>query len=384
MKMKKLKVLLASMLACSCLFVSAKASGDVTLTMTKTDADNQGSLKISGLNNVNAVSLNLKIEGEGTLSSMEVSSDMTAQGARVNYKYDENEKTLDIYITAKKALNNSKELELGKLNFSGKNSDSVMLTVNTDKTQAKVVKGTASETITTGKGLTMNSDTIVLKEKADTPDDGDKDDGGKDDNKDDNDKAKDITIEDTSSNIKLFAKAGVLEDGTTAKIIKVDDKTLLNSIKEKLKAISTKFIVYDISLWKDDKAVQPKNDGTVEITLPIPSGYDKDKLAVYCPDDEVLELFSITVKDDAVTFSTTHFSNFVLAEKNAADETGGGNSGNDSSGGGSNSSNKDQQGQSGIFNGANTGDTTMRNVLLLALLAGGAGLIYAGYKFKKH
>jgi len=69
-------------------------------------------------------------------------------------------------------------------------------------------------------------------------------------------------------------------------------------------------------LTKNSVTVQP--DGTVTVTIPVPTGYDKTKLAVYyIPDNSDPEKISSKVEGDNIVFNTNHFSVYAIAELSA-------------------------------------------------------------------
>ena len=88
-----------------------------------------------------------------------------------------------------------------------------------------------------------------------------------------------------------------------------------------LGGISDKFLGYDIKFYWDGMEIQP--NGYVKISIPIPDGYDREKLVMYhvTPDGE-LEEVSANIVGDMLVFETNHFSLYALAE---ADHTSGPN-----------------------------------------------------------
>ena len=88
----------------------------------------------------------------------------------------------------------------------------------------------------------------------------------------------------------------------------------------------TKTAVYDIRLEKDGVVCQPADGDTVTVTLPIPPGWDAARMVVYRAEaDGTLTDLNCTVSADGktVSFHTTHFSTYVLAQKSAVSpETG--------------------------------------------------------------
>lgn len=69
--------------------------------------------------------------------------------------------------------------------------------------------------------------------------------------------------------------------------------------------------------------VQPTGNGTVYVTVDLPTGYNKNTVAVYRINDDAstpVKLNIVTRTDSSITFETNHFSTFVIA-KNAIPET---------------------------------------------------------------
>lgn len=99
---------------------------------------------------------------------------------------------------------------------------------------------------------------------------------------------------------------------------KVTEKGTLEKVDSALGKEHQKLQVYDISLEKDRKKVQP--NGKVEISIPIQNNLENSNLVVYrIEDDGTKTEYKVTVnsEDDKkyATFETDHFSTYVLAEK---------------------------------------------------------------------
>lgn len=122
------------------------------------------------------------------------------------------------------------------------------------------------------------------------------------------------STQDTTTNIKLSANVGVVPDGTSLQVNKITNGEVFNAISEKLGNV--KFSIFDISLLSNNTAVQP-NNGTVKISIPIPSGYDSSNLIVYrfANDGTKEQEYTVTVDGNYAVIETDHFSNYVLAEK---------------------------------------------------------------------
>ena len=128
------------------------------------------------------------------------------------------------------------------------------------------------------------------------------------------------TTQDTVTNIKLSATVGVVPDGTTLKVQAITSGNVFDAISEKLGDV--KFSIFDISLLSNNTAIQPTN-GTVKISIPIPSGYNSSNLVVYrlADDGSQEQEYAVTVDGNYAVFETDHFSNYALAEKPATTNT---------------------------------------------------------------
>ena len=82
------------------------------------------------------------------------------------------------------------------------------------------------------------------------------------------------------------------------------------------------FRAFDITLKSNGVEVQP--DGTVKISIPIPSDFNSSNLIVYRIEDENKIEYAVNLYEENgiqyAAFDTNHFSLYVLAEKNAEDE----------------------------------------------------------------
>lgn len=117
-----------------------------------------------------------------------------------------------------------------------------------------------------------------------------------------------ITVADGQTGVKLTAQQGILPENVVL-VVQPSDYVLPDA--------AGKFAAFDLSLEKDGVKIQP--NGKVQVSIPIPEGYDKTRLAVYYigENGEKTERPSV-VKDDAILFETDHFSLYVVAEKEAA------------------------------------------------------------------
>lgn len=133
-----------------------------------------------------------------------------------------------------------------------------------------------------------------------------------------------VIIEDDGTGVKITAPKDLLPDGTELKAAVISAGEQFNKVMDTLKEIAKKAIIFDLSLEKDGSKVA--FNGKVTVSLPIPDGYEKSRLAVfYISDDGEKSEIPCTVNGDILTFETDHFSTYALAEKTeeaaAADNT---------------------------------------------------------------
>lgn len=133
-------------------------------------------------------------------------------------------------------------------------------------------------------------------------------------------KEKAVTSLDNETKIKFETTSTVVPEDTTLKVEEIKEETTLNTIKESLKEISNKYVVFDISLVHNNEEIQP--NGKVKISIPVPDGYDTTNLVVFRIEADGSKVeFKVNVVEIEGTkyaqFETDHFSNYVLAEKTA-------------------------------------------------------------------
>ena len=135
-------------------------------------------------------------------------------------------------------------------------------------------------------------------------------------------KAEVVTSTDETTNIKLDTTTDIVPSGTEIVVEKVTTGTSYIEVATVLENTVTKFELYDISLKNDKVTIQP--NGKVKVSIPVPSGYDTSKIAVfYVADDGTKTKYDSIVKDGYVIFETDHFSNYVVAEETENSNTNG-------------------------------------------------------------
>lgn len=118
------------------------------------------------------------------------------------------------------------------------------------------------------------------------------------------DKATGITVSGLEAGVELSVKSVAKEQQTA---IEKQVQNLLGNTKG--------IKIFDISLLKDGKEVQP---GTpVKVTMPIPEGFSTNLKLYHQNTKGVLEAVNISVKDSNVSFEAKSFSPYVLVDMGA-------------------------------------------------------------------
>lgn len=109
---------------------------------------------------------------------------------------------------------------------------------------------------------------------------------------------------------------GVFPDGTEIIIKEINDDSQNYEIVEKsLENTTSQFVAYDISAILDNAETQP--NGQVKITLKIPESFSEN-IGIFFIDDngEKEELDCNINENQTVTFTTSHFSTYVIGDLN--------------------------------------------------------------------
>lgn len=103
-----------------------------------------------------------------------------------------------------------------------------------------------------------------------------------------------------------------MPEDTQLQTFVLTEEEQIKDIEAALDQVSSKFTVFDISLIKDHSAVKP--NGKVQVSIPVPAGYDTTKLALYHFGSG--EGIHFEIIDGYLVFETDSFSRYVVAEKN--------------------------------------------------------------------
>lgn len=124
-----------------------------------------------------------------------------------------------------------------------------------------------------------------------------------------------VHLEDNVTNIKLNSSSDIIPSDTILEVKEIENGKEYSIVADALKNVSDKFVVYDITLKSEGVKIQP--NGKVEISIPIPSEYDTNKIVVYRVEDDGTKVkYNAKINNNYATIQTDHFSKYVLVEEN--------------------------------------------------------------------
>lgn len=128
-----------------------------------------------------------------------------------------------------------------------------------------------------------------------------------------------IAIDDEKTGIKLETDDGVVPPDTVIQAEPVTEGGNFTIVNDALAQTSRKWVAYDISLLSDNVKIQPS--GKVKITMPVPKGMNKNKMALFhvAEDGTLTQIpFALDETKDHLIFETDHFSLYAVAETDDA------------------------------------------------------------------
>ena len=136
--------------------------------------------------------------------------------------------------------------------------------------------------------------------------------------------ATDVEKNDPATGVAITAPAGVIPADTelNVAVLGPHDKgyqNVLSALRKDGSLSLDRFRAFEITLHQNGVTIEP--NGKVQVTLPIPTGFDKQRLALLYVDAQGNGSpvpFTITGDGMHVTFEASHFSTYVLAQTAAA------------------------------------------------------------------
>lgn len=124
------------------------------------------------------------------------------------------------------------------------------------------------------------------------------------------------TIEENVYNVMIKALPIAISEDVRLEVSTINSRNenypKINNI---LKDIEGKKTYFDIKLKRDNQEVQP--NGYVTVYIPVPKEYNSERIEIYYVDIEngTHKLIEGTIQGEDYTFTTNHFSTYVLVEK---------------------------------------------------------------------
>lgn len=193
-----------------------------------------------------------------------------------------------------------------------------------------------------------------------------------------------VRIADSGTGVTVSAGAGILPEDAQMLVQAVHSGSGFDLAARALKDVSTEIRLYDISVLSGGIKVQPQN-GNITIRIPIPQGFNREKLALFhIADNGVKMQIPFTLDGNMIIFTSAHLSYYAIADTSAkpgSENSDGnentGNTGSESSGApGTNTGGNDQSaGESGKGPGSPgtgerpTGTMPVLSIFLVSALA---------------
>lgn len=124
------------------------------------------------------------------------------------------------------------------------------------------------------------------------------------------------TIEENVYNIMIKALPVAISDDVRLEVSTIKTRNEnYPKISNILNDVEGNKTYFDIRLIKDNQEIQP--NGYVTVYIPIPKEYDSERVEIYYVDIEnaTYKLIEGTIQGEDYTFTTNHFSTYVLVEK---------------------------------------------------------------------
>ncbi len=126
------------------------------------------------------------------------------------------------------------------------------------------------------------------------------------------------SVKNEKYSITVTAKDSPLPSDTKVDVKEIKSGTDYTTIKNALPKSVSKFQAFDISLSSNGKIVSP--NGKVTVSVPLPSNISASKATVYyIPKSGAAEELDCTISKGIISFTTDHFSIYVIAEEQTAE-----------------------------------------------------------------
>lgn len=187
--------------------------------------------------------------------------------------------------------------------------------------------------------------------------------------------SKQITDKNSSVSMNLPAKAS---EGLSLKVSESNGAEEKEAVSKLVQIDGDKIKTFDLSLMKDGKVWEYNGQFKSKVTLPVPEGWNLDRLDLYYFDEAANKATAVSFTVDkgnrTITFETDHFSRYVLVQKAEA-QADSGKTDSDKV-----NSSKVNADKADIKTSPKTGDTANTTLYTVMLLAAGIVVVACARK----
>ena len=122
-----------------------------------------------------------------------------------------------------------------------------------------------------------------------------------------------MNVSGSSYGAVVEAKGEGFPEGTEFIVAQVLGNGTLDGKAQALPVNKENYYLYDMKLLCDGTEIQPGQ--SIAVTLDLPSGIDADRAVIYYMSGNTPELLPSTVSDGKITFTTNHFSVYMIAQE---------------------------------------------------------------------
>ena len=126
------------------------------------------------------------------------------------------------------------------------------------------------------------------------------------------------TLDSLKNEYGIYVEGGSFEEGSllnSNEVIQTSEEaiTILEKIKDQNYNKDGNIYIFDIYVTKDGKKVQP--NGKVKVSIPVPTVNVEKYLVFHIKSDNSVENIIPIISDGKITFETSSFSYFIIAEE---------------------------------------------------------------------
>ena len=134
----------------------------------------------------------------------------------------------------------------------------------------------------------------------------------------------DLVVKDLEGVTGIFvtAKSGVLSTGVELEVIQRTSGEKYDKAKTALKGTTVTFLLFDITLLKNNEEIHSFGGEKITVSIPVPKGYDGAKCTVYYIDEKGNAInMKAKLSNDCLVFDTDHLSLYAITQTGNSDSS---------------------------------------------------------------